>query len=201
MEKVRKTPILHMFCGEVNGSKPELQNVTLFYFMRTTHDGIPSFDSYAECNEQMTHYLIVGSLNGKFLISMHRMITQVLLSLWKILSLEIKYKNYSEEKKKRIFLLLQVFRPLIHSQFRGPELVDIYEEKEEIEEASFTDIVAARVRIYNNNDNNPFFPIVFSKKKKKRNEDKWNRSLILSLSRNAHRAHSSGSRRNIEGCR
>lgn len=65
-----------------------------------------------------------------------------------------------------------MFRPLIHSQFRGPELVDIYEEKEEIEEASFTDIVAARVRIYNNNDNNPFFPIVFSKKKKKRNEDK-----------------------------
>ena len=65
-----------------------------------------------------------------------------------------------------------MFRPLIHSQFRGPELVDIYEEKEEIEEASFTDIVAARVRIYNNNDNNPFFPIVFSKKKKKKNEDK-----------------------------
>lgn len=78
MEKVRKTPILHMFCGEVDGSKPELQDVTLFYFMRTTHDGIPHFDSYAECDEQMTHYLIVGSLNGKFLISMHRMITQVL---------------------------------------------------------------------------------------------------------------------------
>lgn len=75
---MRKTPILHMFCGEVDGSKPELQDVTLFYFMRTTHDGIPSFDSYTECDEQMTHYLIVGSLNGKFLISMHRMITQVL---------------------------------------------------------------------------------------------------------------------------
>ncbi|PBC34043.1 Dynein heavy chain 10, axonemal [Apis cerana cerana] len=97
---VRKTPILHMFCGEVDGSRPELQEVTLFYFMRTTHDGIPNFDSYSECDEQMTHYLIVGSLNGKFLISMHRMVTQV-------------------------------FRPLINSQFRGSELVDIYEEKEE----------------------------------------------------------------------
>lgn len=61
-----------------------------------------------------------------------------------------------------------MFRPLIHSQFRGPELVDIYEEKEEIEEASFTDIVAARVRIYNKYIIIIlFFRSFFRKKKKK----------------------------------
>lgn len=46
---------------------------------------------------------------------------------------------------------------MIVSQFRGPELVDIYEDRDDEMDLSFTDIVAARVRIISPTiDNNPF---------------------------------------------
>lgn len=47
---------------------------------------------------------------------------------------------------------------MIVSQFRGPELVDIYEDKDDDADVSFTDIVAARVRIISPtiDNNNPF---------------------------------------------
>ncbi|XP_026670097.1 dynein heavy chain 10, axonemal [Ceratina calcarata] len=119
MEKVRKTPILHIICGEVDGSRPDLQDVTLFYFLRTTDEGVPNFDSYAECQELITNYLVVGSLQGRFLVSLNRM-------------------------------LVEVFKPLVETQFRGPRFVEqIREEEEEVEEPTLTDIIATRFILYN----------------------------------------------------
>nr|XP_031841739.1 dynein heavy chain 10, axonemal [Nomia melanderi] len=77
VEKVRRIPVLHMICGEVDGGRADLQDTTLFYFLRTTDEGIPSFDSYQECCEEITQYLVVGSLQGKFLVTLNRMLNQV----------------------------------------------------------------------------------------------------------------------------
>lgn len=77
VEKVRKIPNLHMICGKVDGSRTDLHDVTLFYFLRTIDDGIPNFDSYNDCDEQITQYLVVGSLQGKFLVSLNRMLVEV----------------------------------------------------------------------------------------------------------------------------
>lgn len=66
-----------MICGEIDGSRTDLQDVTLFYFMRTTDEGIPSFDTYEECLDDITSYLVVGSLDGRFLASLNRMLTDV----------------------------------------------------------------------------------------------------------------------------
>ncbi|KZC13452.1 Dynein heavy chain 10, axonemal [Dufourea novaeangliae] len=77
IERVRYTPVIHIICGEVDGGRADLQDVTLFYFLRTTDEGVPSFDSEKECLEEITRYLVVGSLHGKFLVSLKRMFTQV----------------------------------------------------------------------------------------------------------------------------
>ncbi|XP_076299607.1 uncharacterized protein LOC143218359 [Lasioglossum baleicum] len=77
VEKVKTSPVLHMICGEVDGSRTDLQDTTLFYFLRVTDEGIPSFDSYQECCDKITKYLVVGSLQGKFLVSLSRMLSQV----------------------------------------------------------------------------------------------------------------------------
>lgn len=66
-----------MICGEVDGSRTDLQDVTLFYFLRTTDEGVPNFDSYADCEDEITSYLVVGSLQGKFLVSLNRMLVEV----------------------------------------------------------------------------------------------------------------------------
>lgn len=66
-----------MICGKVDGSRTDLYDVTLFYFLRTIDDGIPNFDSYIDCDEQITQYLVVGSLQGKFLVSLNRMLVEV----------------------------------------------------------------------------------------------------------------------------
>lgn len=77
VEKLEKVPILHMICGELDGSRTDLHDVTLFYFLRTKDEGVPPFDSYQECDEEITNYLVVGSLQGRFLLSMNRMLVQV----------------------------------------------------------------------------------------------------------------------------
>lgn len=77
-----------MICGEMNGSRTDLQDAVLFYFLRTTVEGIPYFDSYQECQGEITNYLAVGSLQGKFLLSMNRLLVEV-VQLHKILLIEI----------------------------------------------------------------------------------------------------------------
>lgn len=77
VDTIEKIPKLHMICGEVDGGRADLQNLTLFYFMRTTDAGVPAFDSYKECLEEITRYLIVGSIQGKFLLSLNKMLVQV----------------------------------------------------------------------------------------------------------------------------
>nr|XP_034180267.1 dynein heavy chain 10, axonemal [Osmia lignaria] len=77
VEKVEKVPVLHIICGELDGSRNDLHDVTLFYFLRTKDEGVPPFDSYQECDEEITNYLVVGSLQGRFLLSMNRMLAQV----------------------------------------------------------------------------------------------------------------------------
>lgn len=77
IKKIRKLPVLHMICGEIDSSRTDLQDVTLFYFMRSNEEGIPSYDTYEECLDDITDYIIVGSLNGKFLISLNRILIDV----------------------------------------------------------------------------------------------------------------------------
>ncbi|KAK1133358.1 hypothetical protein K0M31_011173 [Melipona bicolor] len=120
VKKVRKIPILHMICGEVDGSRTDLQDVTLFYFLRTTDEGVPNFDSYIDCEEEITSYLVVGSLQGKFLVSLNRM-------------------------------LVEVFKPLVVSQFKGLQRVEAPREEEfDVEEhaPSWTDIIATRSSMF-----------------------------------------------------
>ncbi|KOC59925.1 Dynein heavy chain 10, axonemal [Habropoda laboriosa] len=76
VEKVIKIPVLHMLCGKVDGGRADLQDVTLFYFLRTSDEGVPNFDSYQECENEITNYLVVGSLQGKFLVSMNKILVQ-----------------------------------------------------------------------------------------------------------------------------
>ncbi|EZA57210.1 Dynein heavy chain 10, axonemal [Ooceraea biroi] len=106
VEKVRKTPVLHMMCGKLDTSKIDPQVSTFFYFLRTSDEGIPSFDTYEECLGEIVNYLVVGALNSRFLYSLNR-------------------------------ILIDVFKPLVESQFRGPEVSEqwlpkkIDEDKEE----------------------------------------------------------------------
>ncbi|KAG7199559.1 hypothetical protein KM043_014170 [Ampulex compressa] len=77
VERVQKTPVLNMICGEVDGNRADLKDTTFYYFLRTSDEGIPPFDTYEECLEEITSYLIVGSLKGKFLVSLNRLLVQV----------------------------------------------------------------------------------------------------------------------------
>lgn len=77
VERVEKIPILHMICGQVDGDRADLQNVTLFYFMRASDKGIPAFDTYEECMQEITSYLVVGSVKEKFLLSLNKILVQV----------------------------------------------------------------------------------------------------------------------------
>ncbi|XP_011694340.1 PREDICTED: dynein heavy chain 10, axonemal [Wasmannia auropunctata] len=77
VEKVRQIPVLHMISGQVDGSRTDLQDVTFFYFMRTGDEGIPSFDTYEECLDEITNYLVVGSLGRNFLLSLNMILIDV----------------------------------------------------------------------------------------------------------------------------
>lgn len=66
-----------MICGQIDGSRTDLQDVTFFYFMRTSDEGVPSFDTYDECLDEITSYIVVGSLGGGFLPSLNRMLVDV----------------------------------------------------------------------------------------------------------------------------
>nr|XP_033194235.1 dynein heavy chain 10, axonemal-like [Bombus vancouverensis nearcticus] len=144
VEKVRKIPNLHMICGKVDGSRTDLHDVTLFYFLRTIDEGIPNFDSYNDCDEQITQYLVVGSLQGKFLVSLNRM-------------------------------LVEVFKPLVQAQFRGPQLSEALKEEEpDIDEErppSLTDIMAARSSIFRRPSEFRRISIVMAKKEADKNAE------------------------------
>lgn len=77
VEKVREVPVLHMICGHIDGSRIDLPDTTFFYFMRTSDEGVPSFDTYEECLDEMPSYIAVGSLGGRFLASFNRMLVEV----------------------------------------------------------------------------------------------------------------------------
>ncbi|XP_011874224.1 PREDICTED: dynein heavy chain 10, axonemal [Vollenhovia emeryi] len=77
VEKVRQVPVLHMICGQIDSKRIDLQDVTFFYFMRTSDEGIPSFDTYEECLNEITNYVVVGSLDRKFLSSLNRILVNV----------------------------------------------------------------------------------------------------------------------------
>lgn len=77
VEKVREVPVLHMICGQIDGNRTDLQDVTFFYFMRTSDEGVPSFDTYEECLDEITSYLVVGSLDSRYLASLNRMLVDV----------------------------------------------------------------------------------------------------------------------------
>ncbi|KOX73523.1 Dynein heavy chain 10, axonemal, partial [Melipona quadrifasciata] len=153
VKKVRKIPILHMICGEVDGSRTDLQDVTLFYFLRTTDEGVPNFDSYIDCEEQITSYLVVGSLQGKFLVSLNRM-------------------------------LVEVFKPLVVSQFRGLQRVEAPREEEvDVEEhaSSWADIIATRSSMFRKPSEFRRISIVTAKKEAEEgDEDEISLASVLS---------------------
>ncbi|XP_076683165.1 uncharacterized protein LOC143376572 [Andrena cerasifolii] len=118
VDTIERIPKLHMICGEVDGGRADLQNLTLFYFMRTTDVGVPAFDSYKECLEEITKYLIVGSIQGKFLLSLNKM-------------------------------LVQLFKPSVESQFRGPKFADpINEADSDDDEPNFANLIESRSSIF-----------------------------------------------------
>lgn len=77
VERVRQVPVLHMICGQIDANRTDLQDITFFYFMRTSDEGIPSFDTYEECLNEITNYVVVGSLNRNFLSSLNRTLVNV----------------------------------------------------------------------------------------------------------------------------
>jgi len=80
VDKVRKVPVLHMACGQLDVNKIDPQVNTFFYFLRTSDEGIPSFDTYDDCLNEILNYVIVGALNRKFLFSLNRMLIEVRLT-------------------------------------------------------------------------------------------------------------------------
>ncbi|XP_066583833.1 dynein axonemal heavy chain 10-like [Prorops nasuta] len=80
VEVMRRVPILSMMHGDITvdpGKENELKNVNIFYFVRSRDEGIPELSSYEECIATIPSYLVVGSMNGKFLNSLERLLTQV----------------------------------------------------------------------------------------------------------------------------
>ncbi|XP_028981786.1 dynein heavy chain 10, axonemal [Diachasma alloeum] len=77
VDKVVQIPVIHMLCGEIDPDDKELHDATLFYFLRTKDRGIPAFDTWQACHEQITEYMIVGSLHGQFLQSMNNILVNV----------------------------------------------------------------------------------------------------------------------------
>lgn len=75
-------PVIHIIFGEINLNDPELVNMNLFYFLRTSEEAIPSFDTLHMSNKQMEDYLNVGSLNGDFLNTLNKILIHVSLLLF-----------------------------------------------------------------------------------------------------------------------
>jgi len=70
-------PVLHMTCGQLDLNNIDPQVNTFFYFLRTSDEGIPSFDSYDECLDNILNYVVVGMLGRKFLYSLNRILVDV----------------------------------------------------------------------------------------------------------------------------
>ncbi|XP_050455387.1 dynein axonemal heavy chain 10 [Cataglyphis hispanica] len=77
VEKVIQIPALHIICGQIDGNRTDLQGITFFYFMRSSDEGIPSFDSYEECLDRIPNYIVVGSLDSRFLASLNNILVNV----------------------------------------------------------------------------------------------------------------------------
>ncbi|KAG5332872.1 DYH10 protein, partial [Acromyrmex heyeri] len=106
VEKVRQVPVLHMICGQIDDSRTDLQDITFFYFMRTSDKSVPSFDTYEECLNEITNYVVVGSLDRKFLSSLNRILVNVFKPLVKnqfgALDIHEQTKYIDDEKRKNI---------------------------------------------------------------------------------------------------
>ena len=96
VEKVRQVPVLHMICGQIDDSRTDLQDITFFYFMRTSDESIPSFDTYEECLNEITNYVVVGSLDRKFLSSLNRILVNV--SIFILFWYSVSFSRYSNLK-------------------------------------------------------------------------------------------------------
>ncbi|XP_011639724.2 dynein heavy chain 10, axonemal [Pogonomyrmex barbatus] len=126
VEKVRQVPVLHMICGQIDSSRTDLQDVTFFYFMRTSDEGIPSFDTYEECLNEITNYIVVGSLNSNFLASLNRILVnklQLILANYNAVHLKLSFFiRHRHCKLKNFFIyIFCVFKPLVENQFRRPD--------------------------------------------------------------------------------
>lgn len=79
MDKVVQVPVLHIFFGEIDGKRTDLQDINLIYFMRTNEEETPVFNTLEVCFAEMPCYFIVGSLNGNLLSTLNRMLTYVII--------------------------------------------------------------------------------------------------------------------------
>ncbi|KAG5320172.1 DYH10 protein, partial [Pseudoatta argentina] len=106
VEKVCQVPVLHIICGQIDNSRTDLQDITFFYFMRTSDKSVPSFDTYEECLNEITNYVVVGSLDRKFLSSLNRILVNVFKPLVKnqfgALDIHEQTKYIDDEKRKNI---------------------------------------------------------------------------------------------------
>lgn len=77
VDKVVQIPVLHMFFGEIDPKNKDVDGINLFYFTRTSDESIPEFETFQACNERITRYLMVGSVNGKLLSCLNKILIHV----------------------------------------------------------------------------------------------------------------------------
>lgn len=77
VEKVRYIPVLHMKCGQLDVKRIEADVSTFFYFLRSGEEGVPSYDSYEDCNNGIAKHVVVGSIKRNFLFSLNRILNEV----------------------------------------------------------------------------------------------------------------------------
>ncbi|XP_057328415.1 dynein axonemal heavy chain 10-like isoform X2 [Microplitis mediator] len=95
VDKVIEIPVIHITCGQLTQNDPELMKNNFFYFLRTSDEKIPNFDSQETCDDEILNYIVVGSLNGFFLESLNEMLVNVFAPLME--------KQLYAESPKRIY--------------------------------------------------------------------------------------------------
>jgi hypothetical protein len=81
VDRIVQVPILHCFFGEIDNSDNILTDQQMIYILRSSDTAIPVFQSRDSCWAAFPRHVIVGSLQGEFLLTMARMLKDVFLPL------------------------------------------------------------------------------------------------------------------------
>lgn len=77
VEKTIRIPEIHLIFGQLDGNNVELHDKNIVYFMRSVEDAVPAFDTLTECMAEMPDYMIIGSMNGRYLASLEKLLVYV----------------------------------------------------------------------------------------------------------------------------